>query len=177
MLMNNTPLVPKKPGPLRVLTLGRISTTHQDMKSIEAQHAEVSRTLKTMYDGDIDLTKLGEQASGEAVFRETFIEAVDLIKTREFDLAILFDLSKASRSQQSMWTFMNLCVDHDARFISIGDGIDTADPSWQTAAGAAALIPGKHIQPTRHRVIAKAIDAFHHGGMVTKVTFGYRKLS
>ncbi|MEI7836936.1 MAG: recombinase family protein [Planctomycetota bacterium] len=175
--MNNTPLVPKKPGPLRVLTLGRISTRHQDMKSIEAQHAEVSRTLKTMYDGDIDLTKLGEQASGEAVFRETFVEAVDLIETREFDLAILFDLSKASRSPQFMWLFINTCMDHDTRFISIGDGIDTADPSWQTSAGAAALIHGTHIQHTRHRVIAKAIDAFHHGGMVTKVIFGYRKLS
>jgi len=147
------------------------------MAMIEAQYAEVKREVQSIYQGPIDLTKRGEQASGEDVLRTTFLEAIELIESDQFDLAILFDLSKASRNPQFMWMFINTCLDHDTRFISVGDNIDTADPTWETSAGAAALIHGTHIQHTRHRVKAQGDTAFDQGGMVTKIPFGYRKLS
>ena len=176
-MATNEAISPKNPGPLKVLTIGRISTPHQDMAMIEAQHLEVQRALKSIYGGPSELTKLGEQASGEDVSRSTFVEAMELIETDQFDLAMLFDLSKASRNQQFMWLFINTCVDHGTRFISVGDNIDTADPTWETAAGAAALVHGTQIQHTRHRVKAQGDAAFDKGGMVTKIPFGYRKLS
>jgi hypothetical protein len=176
-MFSEKPIQPKDDNMLKVLTIGRISTPHQDMAMIEAQHREVKRTLESIYDGPFDLTKLGEQASGDDVLRSTFVEAVELIERDQFDLAILFDLSKASRNQQFMWLFMNTCVDHGTRFISVGDNIDTADPTWETSAGAAALIHGTHIQHTRHRVKAQGDSAFDQGGMVTKIPFGYRKIS
>jgi site-specific DNA recombinase len=176
-MFSKNPLQPKDGNMLKVLTIGRISTPHQDMAMIEAQYFEVQRTLESIYDKPFDLTTLGEQASGENVLRSTFLEAIELIETGQFDLAILFDLSKASRSQQFMWMFINMCVDHGTRFISIGDNIDTADPTWEISAGAATLIHGTHIQHTRHRVKAQGDAAFDKGGMVTKIPFGYRKIS
>ncbi len=52
-------------------------------------------------------------------------------------------------------------------------------PCWHAAGDpvGAALIHGTHIQQTRHRVIAQGNAAFEKGGMVTKIIFGYRKLS
>jgi len=176
-MVTNKTISPKNPGPLKVLTVGRISTPHQDMAMIEAQYAEVKREVESIYQEPIDLTKRGEQASGEDVLRTTFLEAIELIESDQFDLAILFDLSKASRNPQFMWMFINTCLDHDTRFISVGDNIDTADPTWETSAGAAALIHGTHIQHTRHRVKTQGDAAFDQGGMVTKIPFGYRKLS
>ena len=177
MLFHNTPIAPKKPGPLQVLTIGRVSTLHQDIGMLDVQKAEVEKSIRSVYDGPMNMIELGEQVSGEEALRESYIDACELIESGDVDVAILFDLSKAGRLPRFMHQFIDICVDCDARFISVGDNIDTADENWEIAAGAATLVHGTHNRYTRHRIKAKGDHAFLNGGMVTKVAFGFRKLS
>ena len=177
MLNYNTPLRPRNADLLKVLTIGRVSTDKQDIHMLDVQQAEVRKALAGMYDGEIDLTSLGEQVSGDVALRESYVEACELIETRQFDLVILFDLSKAARLPQWMHHMIDLCIDCETRFISLGDGIDTADEHWETAAGAAAITHGTHNAYTRRRIKAKGDWAFKNGGQVTKVPAGFRKLS
>ena len=168
---------PKKPGPLQVLTIGRVSTEKQDIRMLDVQQTEVRKVIEGLYDGPIELVALGEQMSGDVAFRTTYVEACELIEGGEIDVAILFDLSKAARLPRWMHQFIDICVDCDTRFISIGDGIDTADPTWEIATGTATLVHGTHNAHTRHRIKAKGDWAFDRGGQVTRAIFGYRKLS
>ena len=55
MFINNTPLTPKVPGPLQTLTIGRVSTTKQDIQMLEVQQAEVRKVIEGAYDGPINL--------------------------------------------------------------------------------------------------------------------------
>ncbi|MCY2928880.1 MAG: recombinase family protein [Planctomycetota bacterium] len=177
MLTHVTQFNPKNPGPLKVLTIGRVSTAKQDIQSLDVQQAEVRKAVEGSYDGPIELISLGEQMSGDVALRTTYIEACDLIEGGQLDVVVLFDLSKAGRLPRWMHQLIDLCVDHDTRFITIGDNIDTAEPHWEIAAGAASLVHGTHNAHTRHRIKAKGDWAFNNGGQVTKTIFGYRKLS
>jgi len=176
-MFNEKPFQPKKPGPLQVLTLGRVSTVDQDAEMLCVQAEEVREKIKSGYKGRVNLIELGEQISGEEALRESYVEACELIEGGQIDVVILFDLSKAGRLPRFMHQFVDLCVDCDTRFISVGDNVDTADENWEIAAGAATLIHGTHNRHTRHRIRAKALYLFDNGSMVTKIPYGFRKLS
>lgn len=176
-MLKQKPIKPRKPGPLQVLTLGRVSTVHQDAEMLQVQSEAVQKAMKSIYKGRVKLIELGEQVSGEEALRESYIEASELIEGGQIDVVILFDLSKAGRLPRFMHQFIDLCMDSDTRFISVGDNVDTADENWEIAAGAATLIHGTHNRHTRHRIRAKALYLFDNGGMVTKIPYGFRKLS
>ncbi len=178
MIDRSVPLVPKNPdGPLMVLVLGRVSTKHQDVKNIEASYEDVERFLKSIYDGPTHLKHLGEQGSGMLVDRVSIVEAEQEIETGLWDLVLMEDLSKAYRNPRHQYAFVQNCVDAETRVICTGDNLDTADSDWEVAMGSAALRHGLHIPDTRRRVRRTATYAFHNGGMVQKVRFGYRKLT
>jgi site-specific DNA recombinase len=176
-MFTNKTITPKNPGPLKVLTIGRVSTEKQDIRMLDVQQAEVRKVIAGLYDGPIELAAFGEQMSGDVALRATYVEACELLEGGEIDVAILFDLSKAARLPRWMHQFIDICVDCDTRFISIGDGIDTADSTWELTTGTATLVHGTHNTHTRHRIKAKGDWAFERGGQVTRAIFGYRKLS
>ncbi len=177
MAIASVPLLPKKSGPLRVLTIGRISTVHQQMESIDAMYAVVETQLRQVYKGEFVLTKLGEQASGMLVDRPTIVDAMQRIADGEFDLVMIEDLSRAYRNPAFQYTFVQHCVDNDTRFIALNDNLDTADENWELSLSFATVRHGMHIPDTRKRVKRSATHSFHQGGMVLKVPFGYRKVS
>ena len=177
MFFHNTPITPKKLGPLQVLTLGRVSTTKQDIRMLEVQREEVHRFITSMYDGPLELHSFGEQISGDVALRESYEDACDLIEEGVVDIAILFDLSKAGRLPRLMHNFIDVCVDNETRFISIGDNIDTADPNWEIPANAASFRHATDNPHTRHRIKAQGDTFFLRGGHVTRVIFGYKKLT
>ena len=178
MFDRSRPLIRKNPsGPLMAIVLGRVSTTYQNLKNIEASYHDVERYLRSIYDGPIHIKHLGEQGSGMLVDRATIVEAEREIETGAWDLVLMEDLSRAYRNPRHQYAFVQNCVDADTRVICTGDNLDTADPQWEVAMGAAALRHGLHIPDTRRRVQRTADYTFHQGGMVTKVKFGYRKLT
>ena len=171
------PLTPKKPGPLQVVTIGRISTEHQDIENIEAMHEEVERFIKQSYDGEVFLKKLGERASGMIIDRQTILEAQNAITTGNWDLVIVEDLARVYRNTARQIAFVHTCVDSDTRFISLGDNIDTADDTWEMSLSVATVRHGMYIPDTRRRVKRTATHAFHNGGMVTVYPYGFQKLT
>lgn len=174
----NIPLTPKNPsGPLRVIMLGRVSTAHQNIENIEASYASNARVLSQMYPGETEIRHFGERGSGWKVNRVTIDEAENEIKTGTWDLVLMEDLSRAWRNPQFQFRLAQLCVDHRTRMICIGDGIDTADPNWETLLGAAVLRHSATVPETRRRVRRTADYQFQLGGMVLKLRYGYRRLT
>jgi site-specific DNA recombinase len=174
----SVPLIPKDPnGPLRVLVIGRISTVHQDKENIEASYRYVQDYLQQIYHGPLHLKHLGEQASGMRTDRATILEAEAEVDTGTWDLVITEDLARLYRNPRFQYVFVQNAVDTDTRVICIGDNLDTADDNWEVSLGAAALRHGLHVPDTRRRVRRTATHAFHRGGMVQRVRYGYRKLT
>lgn len=178
MFAATIPLSPKDPaGPLKVLVIGRISTVHQNIENIDASYRYVETYLRQHYSGPLDLRHLGEQASGMLTDRATVREAEDLIATGLWDLVIAEDLSRIFRNPRHQFRFVQDAVDAETRVICIADNLDSADENWEIMMGAAALRHGTAIPDIRRRVRRTATHAFHGGGMVLKIRFGYRKLS
>ena len=172
-----TPLIPKNPKMARVLIMGRISTVHQNMESIEASYRYAEEQLKQIYQGPIEIKHLGERASGMRTDRVTIIEAQDDVATGTWDLVISEDLGRLYRNPRYQYAFVQDAVDNDTRVICFGDNLDTADENWEVNMGTASLRHGLHIPDTRRRVVRTATHSFHTGGMVMKTRFGYRKLT
>jgi len=176
------PLVPKNPdGDLRVIVIGRLSqpkdTKDETEKTIESSYKYVEDFLRGIYQGPLCIRHLGEQISGMVADRATILEAMELIESGEWDLVIVEDLSRVYRNPRLMYVFVQDCVDADIRFIAIADHLDTSDENWEIMLGAATFRHGTVIPDTRRRQKRKAKYSFHKGGMVTKVRFGYRKLT
>ena len=177
MQTTNIPLVPKDPSVgLNVLVIGRISTVHQDVENIEASYRYVQDYLQKIYGGPMNIRLLGEQASGMLTDRATIREAESLVAGGKIDLVIAEDLARIYRNPRYQYDFVQNAVDTRTRVICIGDNLDTADENWEITMGAASLRHGLHIPDTRRRVRRTATHAFHKGGMVQKVKYGYRKL-
>ena len=162
---------------LRVILPARISQPTQDSQSNDSQHFDTERWLLQVYTGERRVHRFGEQASGWLADRPYLDEAMDMIKTREWDAVIVGELREVYRNPQFLWKFVQDCVDHDTRFISIADGVDTAEEEWENRMYVATLLAGMAVPEARRRVKCKATFAFHQGGMVLKIRYGYRKLT
>jgi hypothetical protein len=133
--------------------------------------------LTRVYKGPVEIRHLGEQASGMLVDRATIREAEDLIACGWCDLVMAEDLSRIFRNPRHQYNFVQDAVDAQTRVICIADNLDTADENWEIMLGAATLRHGMAIPDVRRRVRRTATHAFHQGGMVMKIRYGYRKLT
>lgn len=175
-------LVPKHAdGVARVLVIGRLSkpkaTEEETQATIESSIAVAKAHLNSIYDGPIQLTQLAEQASGLIVERATMLEAEQLIETGDIDLVITEELSRIYRSARHQYGFVEDCVDAGVRVICVADRLDTADEDWERVMGTASFIHSAPIIDARRRQKRKNIYAFHGGGNVQKIKYGYTKLS
>jgi DNA invertase Pin-like site-specific DNA recombinase len=176
--MLTIPLAPRNPGePLRVLIIGRISTPHQRQESIEASYEFVEKFLRQAYDGPLLITRLGEQASGMVADRPTIRAGEDLIAAGKVDLILVEDVGRIYRDPRHLIAFVNDTVDADVRLISVNDNLDTAEEDWEIVLQIAMVRHGFAATDARKKVNRTATYAFHKGGDVKKVPFGYRKLS
>jgi len=177
MMIENA-LIPKNAdGVLRVIIPGRISTSHQDVKSIEASQQDNEAWLRSVYPGLVEIRRVGEQASGWLVDLPSMELAKALIESDQCDLVLMGELRELFRNPGLVWAFIHNCIDNDTRLIAVWDGLDTASDGWETPANIAILKHGITVPETRRRVKRKATHTFNNGGMVLKVKFGYRKLS
>ena len=125
----------------------------------------------------MNVTQLGEQASGMLTERATIREAEDLVANGTVDLVVAEDLARIYRNPRHQYNFVQDCVDIGTRVMCIGDNLDTGDENWEITMGAAALRHGLHIPDTRRRVRRTATHCLHKGGMVQKLRYGHRKLT
>jgi DNA invertase Pin-like site-specific DNA recombinase len=164
-------------GVLWAILPARISKPTQDPRSLDSQHFDTERWLASAYPGPKKVHRFGEQGSGWLVDRPLMVEAEVMIRTGEWDLVIVGEVREAHRNPRFQWAFVQDCVDHDTRFISLAEGIDTADEEWESRMHVATLLAGMAVPEVRRRVKRMATYAFHQGGMVLKIRFGYVKLT
>ena len=109
--------------------------------------------------------------------RATIRRAEELITCGRIDLVIAEDLSRIYRNPRLQYDFVQNAVDNGCRVVCIADNLDTGTEHWEVMLGAAAFRHGMFIPDVRRRVRRTATHAFHNGGMVLKIRYGYRRLS
>src|SRR5947209_16534433 len=91
------PLVPRDGRVLNVLGICRISTVHQDHKSLADQEALLRRYIKENYDGPVHWDVLSSQISGQYLDSATLTQAEAMIESRTIDVVMAEDLGRICR--------------------------------------------------------------------------------
>src|SRR5579859_3606920 len=129
----NSCFVPRDGHVLKTVSVSRISTDHQDERSLADQYAKHKNFMADRYDGSIDWKVISSRGSGENLDRDELNELEALIESDQIDLVIAEDLGRICRRTRA-YDFCELCVDHNVRLIAINDRVDTADDGWQDGA-------------------------------------------
>jgi len=127
------PFTPRNGAEVRALVIARISTVHQDVRSLDDQAALCRRYLSSHYDGPVQFKTIQGRGSGETLDRRELVDAEAAVESGEFDLVIVEDLGRICRRNRAI-DFCELCEDADTRLIAVNDSIDTARDDWRLNA-------------------------------------------
>jgi DNA invertase Pin-like site-specific DNA recombinase len=168
------PLTSRQGVTLRVLIICRISTEHQDPRSLADQEALLRRHVADCYDGPADVHVIASRGSGERLDRAELLAAEDRIERGEFDLVLAEDLGRVCRRNHAVG-FCELCEDVDTRFIALNDQLDTGRPDWRMNALFAAFRHESANKDTALRIRRSLRHRFEKGGVVQTTIYGYVK--
>ncbi|QDT63584.1 recombinase family protein [Calycomorphotria hydatis] len=173
--MTIRPLQPKSRSLLKAIGVCRISTEHQDEKSLEDQEALLRKFVNENYSGPVEWKFIISQGSGEYLDRAEFIELGDDIESGEFDLVVAEDLSRVCRRVHAIL----LCEsgqDAGTRIIALNDRVDTAEYGWQDLAIFSAIHHERSNRDTSDRIRRSLRNRHSNGGVVQTVPYGFIKL-
>lgn len=168
------PLDPKNLEYLIVLGIARISTDHQDEKSLADQEALYRSWLEEHVSVPFRLQMIASRGSGEILDRKELHEAEELVETGKLDLVLAEDMARISRRLYAA-LFCELCEDNNTRLIAINDHVDTAKGDWRLHSFFASFRHESYNKDTAERIRRTARNRFIQGGMVQTVIFCYRK--
>lgn len=176
MLFNplNPPLRPRNGFVLCVLVVARISTDHQDPKSLADQEALCRSYIMQHFDGDVEVKVIASQGSGEHLDRQELRQLEDEIASQKFDVLIVEDLGRICRRQRAI-DFCEMCQNCATRLIAINDRVDTLEDGWQDRAMIAVWHHERSNRDTADRIRRSLNHRFDQGGVVQFVVFGYLK--
>ncbi|HMP06889.1 MAG TPA: recombinase family protein, partial [Lacipirellulaceae bacterium] len=157
------PLRPRNGSLLRVLIVARISTIHQDARSLDDQEALCRRWIEDHYDGPVEFEVIATRGSGERLDRAELRQIEDRIASRELDVLITEDLGRIVRRAHAV-TICENCEDDGVRLISINDRIDTGQESWRTLAFFQTMHHEMHNADTARRIRRSLRNRFQNGG-------------
>jgi len=118
------PLSPRRGTTLHVAIVCRISTEHQDERSLDDQEALLKQFVERHYDGQVHFHVFSSVGSGEHLDRRELFELEELIESDEIDLALGEDLARFCRRKRA-YDLCELCEDHGVRLIAVNDQVDT----------------------------------------------------
>ena len=170
-LQNSNSLRPKDGLTFRVLGIARISTEHQDKRSLDDQKNLYLEWLGKNVPIPFELEMISGQGSGENITREEYHRAINLVVTGRFDLVLVEDLGRISRRFHSQ-IFCELCEDCDTRLVAINDGIDTQDENWRLSASFATIRHELYNADTSKRIRRTLRNRFQEGGVIGTLPFG-----
>lgn len=127
------PLQTRRGPVLRVLSIERISTEHQDLQALDDQRAKSKRWVNDRYEGEIEWKNIASRSSGEVTDRESYREMEDVIDSGWPDLVVVEDLGRICRRIDAL-RICERCEDFGTRVIAVGDHVDTFHPEWKMAA-------------------------------------------
>jgi DNA invertase Pin-like site-specific DNA recombinase len=157
-----------------VLGIARISTDHQDAKSLEDQEQLYRKWLNQNTDLPYDLKMIASRGSGEVLDRKEYLQALEYIETGTYDLVVTEDLGRISRRVHSQ-IFCELCEDCETRLIAINDHIDTGTDNWRLNAGFASMRHEMYNADTSKRIRRTLRNRFEEGGVLGVQVFGIIK--
>ena len=170
----NPPLVPRNGTALLVLIIARISTLHQDEKSLDDQVALCRNWLIEHTNLPSELTPISSRGSGEYLDRIESAKAIELIESRRYDLIITEDLGRIYRRIEAL-NFCEFCADFDTRLVAINDQVDTAQDNWRLSAFFGVLRHEAYNKDTSARIRRTLRNRFSQGGVIQTLPYGYEK--
>ena len=168
------PLVPRHGRTLNVLGICRISTEHQDQKSLGDQEALLRRFVQEHYDGPVHWTIIAGRGSGEYLDRKELAQAEELIESRTLDLVVAEDLARLCRRVKA-YEICEVAQDCGTRLIAINDHVDTARDDWHLGALFSVFRHESYTRDTGKRIRRTLRNRFTQGGVVQSVIYGYVK--
>ncbi|HET6325195.1 MAG TPA: recombinase family protein [Planctomycetaceae bacterium] len=170
----NPGFVPRDGRILKVVSVSRISTDHQDERSLEDQLAKHKNFLAGHYSGQIAWKVIKSRGSGEHLDRQELSELEALIESEEVDLVIAEDLGRICRRRRA-YDFCEICVDHNVRLIAINDRVDTVEDGWQDGAFISTWHHERSNRDTSERIKRTLRNLFEQGGVCQTFPYGYIK--
>jgi DNA invertase Pin-like site-specific DNA recombinase len=175
MAVNLQPaLLARNGDTLKVLGIARISTDHQDAKSLEDQEQLYRKWLNQNTDLPYELTMIASRGSGEVLDRKEYLQAVYAIENDNYDLVITEDLGRISRRVHSQ-LFCEHCEDFETRLIAINDHIDTGKDNWRLNAAFASMRHEMYNSDTSKRIRRTLRNRFKEGEILGVQVFGIIK--
>ena len=159
------PLRPRDERTLRVLGICRISTDHQDQRSLEDQEALLRRFVRDHYDGSVSIRIIASRGSGEYLDRKELAEAEELIESRSLDLVLAEDLARLCRRVKA-YEICETAQDCGTRVIAINDHVDTAKEDWQLCALFSVFRHESYTRDTGKRIRRSLRNRFALGGLL-----------
>lgn len=170
----NPPLQAKNGHQLCCVIIARISTEHQDVRSLDDQIAKCRAFLKEHFDGKVCIEVIASRGSGEYLDTDELHKLEDLIESRLYDLVLAEDLSRICRRRRA-YDFCEMCLDCDTRLIAINDRVDTSVDGWQDSAFIATWHHERSNRDTAGRIRRTLNNRFDQGGVVQFTIYGYVK--
>jgi DNA invertase Pin-like site-specific DNA recombinase len=170
----NPPLTARKGSILKVLGIARISTEHQDERSLQDQEALYRQWLDQHADLKYELTMISGRGSGESLDRMEAQQAWDEVETATYDLVIAEDIGRIVRRVHAH-LFCERCEDVGTRLIAINDHVDTGSDSWRLHSMFAAMRHEMYNADTGKRIRRSLRNRFTQGGIIQCMVFGIIK--
>jgi site-specific DNA recombinase len=166
------PFVPKFGSVLKVVGVCRISTTHQDVRSLADQEAYYREWLNRNVTIAWTLVIIASQGSGENLERAEYLELVE--RTAEFDLVLTEDLGRICRRVHAH-VFCENAIDVQTRVVAINDRVDTEVDGWELSSYFAVMRHEAYNKDTNNRIRRSLRNRFTEGGVVQCLPYGYIK--
>lgn len=164
---------PKNGHIYMVLIVARISTVHQDGRSLADQAAICTEWCEKNLGSNYQIRIIQSQGSGERLDRDELDELQEAIRSGQFDLIIAEDLSRICR-RNFVIELLELAEDNDNRVVMLNDNLDTINEDWRLKASFAAMHHELSNSDTSKRIRRSLRNRFQLG-MIKTVPFGYLK--
>ncbi len=167
------PIKPRNGRYVRAIGVARISTEHQDEKSLEDQKQYAVRWIKDNVRRKFKIRMISSRGSGERLDRSELKKLRRLISSKKYDLVVTEDLSRICRRMDA-FQICELCEDHDVRLIAINDNIDTGQ-DWKLSSIFAAIRHESANSDGSKRVRRSLRNRFEGGGVLMTQIFCIEK--
>jgi hypothetical protein len=171
---DGVPLAARLGAMLRVLVIARISTVHQDERSLADQIALCEKYVRDRYAGPVEFRVIQSRGSGEYLAGAELAQAEALIQSGEIDLVVVEDLGRICRRLHATLV-CEMCEDAGTRLIAINDSLDTGREDWRMNALFASFKYESYNIETSNRIRRTLRNRFEQGGVVQTLPYGYCK--
>jgi site-specific DNA recombinase len=165
---------PKNGEFYKAVGVGRISTLHQDGRSLDDQAALYREWMLQNYGENFEMSLIQGTGSGEDLTRPELLELWDRVDEGDIDVVVTEDLGRISRRIEAS-RFCEVAEDTSTRVVAINDHVDTADPNWRMSSMFASLRHETYNRDTSSRIRRTLRNRFTQGDVVQSLPYGYVK--